>query len=218
MRSFASLILCATLSAQVAQKANENYGTREGRAKMVDTLTAHSRDARQRPQELVAALEIKPGMAVADVGTGGGYMLPYLSKAVGPNGKVIAQDIHQDFLDAARKTSAGTRNVTYVLGNEKGTNLPEGALDLILVLDVYHHLNYPEQMLADLRSKLKPGGRLAIVEYHRNEESMGNGFALQHIRLGAEDAIKEIEANGFRLVSRREFTPRVQWLAFFEKN
>jgi ubiquinone/menaquinone biosynthesis C-methylase UbiE len=218
MRSFVLLALCAALSAQVAQKANENYGTLEGRAKMVETLTAHSRDARQRPQELVASLEIKPGMTVADVGTGAGYMLPYLSKAVGQNGKVIAQDIHQDFLDAAKKTAADAKNVTYVLGNEKGTNLPDGAVDLILVLDVYHHLNFPEQMLADLRSKLKPGGRLAIVEYHKNEESMGrNGFALQHIRLGEEDAIKEIEANGFRLLSRREFTPRVQWLGFFER-
>ena len=214
-----ALLLVATLlQAQVAEKANETYRTKEGRAKVAATLANNNtRDARQRPKELVAAMEIKPGMVVADVGTGAGYMLPYLSEAVGPSGKVIAEDIFPDFLDTAKKTAAALKNVDFVLGSEKGTNIAPGSADVVFVLDAYHHFDYPQMLLADFGKVLKQGGRLIIVEYHKNNVSMGNGRALEHIRLGVDDAIKEIEAAGWKLVSRKEFTPEVQWLAVFRK-
>ena len=78
--------MVSSLSAQVAQKANERYQSPDARKGMVATLTDPSRDARQKPKELVAELGIKPGMTVVDLGTGPGYMLPYLSAAVGPTG------------------------------------------------------------------------------------------------------------------------------------
>jgi ubiquinone/menaquinone biosynthesis C-methylase UbiE len=215
-----AVLACGALAAQVAEKANERYQTPESRAKLMEGITSATRDARQKPKELVAALGIRPGMVVVDLGTGGGYMLPYLSAAAGPAGKVIAQDIFPDFLDSAKRRAAelNLKNVEFVRGDEKSTGLPSGVADLILVLDVYHHFNYPQQMLADLGRALKPDGRLAIVEYHRNEESMGrNGFALQHIRLGEEEAIKEIEAAGWKLLERKDFIPRVQWLGVFSR-
>lgn len=182
---------------------------------MVKTLTDASRDARQRPQELVAALGIKPGMTVIDLGSGPGYMLPHLSKAVGPQGKVIAQDVFADFLKESQSRNAALKNVTYVLGSAKESKLGANVADLILVLDVYHHLDYPAQTLAELRRSLKPGGRLAIVEYHKNDVAM-NGFAKEHVRLGETEAIAEIESNGFRLISKSDFNPNVQWLGIFE--
>ena len=215
MKTFA-VLFCLSLSAQVADKANERYHTPEDRKGVMDGLIQSSRDKTQRPKELVAALRIKPGMTVADMGTGGGYMLRYLSEAVGPSGKVVAEDIYPDFLDLAKKTAASLRNVEFVLGNEKESHLPEKALDLVLLLDVYHHFNYPKETLADLRKKLKPGGRLAIVEYHKNEVAMPNGRAMEHIRLGEKDAIREIESNGFRLISHEDFNPQSQWLALFD--
>ena len=211
------LAICVALPliAQVAEKANEGYRSPEGRQRMIETLTDASRDARQKPKELVAALEIKPGMTVVDLGSGPGYMLPHLSEAVGPTGKVIAQDVFPDFLAKARERASSLKNVTFVQGDPKNANLPAQAADLILVLDVYHHLDYPEQTLSQLRTALRPGGRLAIVEYHKNDVAMG-GRAKEHVRLGQEDAIQEIEANGFKLASKSEFVPQVQWIGLFE--
>jgi ubiquinone/menaquinone biosynthesis C-methylase UbiE len=211
---FAAAALACT--AQVAQHANERYQTREGRDGIAATLTAEGRERTQQPRELLASLGFRPGMTVADVGTGPGYMLPYLSEAVGPSGRVIAEDIFPDFLDRARRTSSEHKleNVTFVQGDERDARLPEAAVDAVLVLDVYHHFNYPVDMLASIRRALKPDGRLIIVEYEKSDKAMG-GRGLEHIRLGANDAIREIEKNGFALASRREHAPAVQWVAVF---
>jgi ubiquinone/menaquinone biosynthesis C-methylase UbiE len=209
-------LICMSLSAQVAEKANENYKTKEGRAGVASGLGSASRDARQKPKELIAALDLKPGMVVADVGTGAGYMLPHLSEAVGPSGKVIAEDIYPDFVEAAKKTAGGLKNIEFVLCSEKATNLPPGSADVIFVLDAYHHFNYPQELLADFQRALKKDGRLIIVEYHKSQEAMANGRALEHIRLSADNFIKEIEGAGWKLASRKEFIPRVQWIGIFQ--
>ena len=206
----------ALVSAQVAEKANERYQLPDAREGIARTLTEPSRDARQKPKELVAALGIKPGMTVVDFGTGPGYMLPYLSEAVGKNGRVIGQDIFADFLDKARERAAALSNVGFVQGNAKETKLSPGSADLVMALDVYHHLDYPAQTLAEVKRALKPNGRLAIVEYHKNDVAMG-GRAKEHVRLSEDDAVKEIEGNGFRLVSKKDFIPQVQWLGIFEQ-
>ena len=213
------VLLCCCLSAQVAEKANEGYKTPEARARVGSTLAAADRDARQKPKELVAAMGLKPGMSVADVGTGVGYMLPFLSEAVGAGGKVTAQDIFPDFLDKARQRMATEKltNVQFVLGTTDDPKLPANSVDTILMLDVYHHLDYPAKVLANLRTALKPDGHLVIVEYHKNEMSMANGRALEHIRLGEEDAEREIESNGFRLLSHHDHVPKVQWMGIFAK-
>jgi ubiquinone/menaquinone biosynthesis C-methylase UbiE len=213
--------LCAgaAFAAQVAQHANENYRTEQQRAGMTRTLTAADRDARQRPRELVAALELKPGMTVIDVGTGPGYMLPFLSEAVGPAGRVIAEDIFPDFLDQARHRAEAAKlpNVTFVRGDEKDARVPAGTGDVALVLDAYHHFDYPAEMLASVRRGLKVDGRLVIVEFHKSKDAMG-GRGEEHVRLGIDDAIREIEANGFKLVGRRDFVPKVQWIGIFRLN
>src|SRR5262245_34772857 len=97
------LVLCTGLWGQVAQEANSGYRTAEQRAGLARGLADPSRDKTQRPRELVEAMGVKPGMTVADVGTGPGYMLPFLSEAVGPGGKVLAEDIFDDFLAKARE-------------------------------------------------------------------------------------------------------------------
>ena len=213
------ILLCCSLSAQVAEKANEGYKTSEARARVGSTLAAADRDARQKPKELVAAMGLKPGMSVADVGTGVGYMLPFLSEAVGAGGNVIAQDIFPDFLDKARQRGATEKltNVRFVLGGTDDPKLPADSLDAILMLDVYHHIDYPAKVLANLRKALKPDGRLVIAEYHKNETAMPNGRALEHIRLGEEEAEREIESNGFRLLSHHDHVAKVQWMGIFAK-
>src|SRR6185436_4048976 len=90
--------LLSTAFPQLADKANSAYKTPEGRDTVAQTLIAPGRDARQKPEELVRAMQLQPGMVVADIGTGPGYMLPFLSRAVGETGRVLAEDIQEDFL------------------------------------------------------------------------------------------------------------------------
>jgi ubiquinone/menaquinone biosynthesis C-methylase UbiE len=217
-----ALLAAASALAQVAGPANAGYRTPEGRAQVAAGLGAPDRDARQKPRELVAALDLKPGMTVVDLGTGVGYMLPHLSAAVGAGGSVIAEDIQQDFLDKAKAKARQEHleTVQFVLGTDRDPRLPANSADLILVLDAYHHFDYPQQMLAKLSEALKPSGRLAIVEYYKRRGAMGAGDPdrpLSHIRLDADDVVKEVESNGFRLLKRQEHVPGSQYIAIFEK-
>jgi ubiquinone/menaquinone biosynthesis C-methylase UbiE len=214
-----ALISGSMMFGQVAKKANERYQTEEGRSNVAKTLSSADRDKKQRPAELVQSIGVKPGMTVADVGTGVGYMLPHLSAAVGSQGKVLGEDIFDDFLAKARATAeqAGLKNVEFVKGTERSANLPAGKVDVILALDSYHHFNYPKEMLASFKSALKPDGRLAIVEYYKREGAMGNGTsAVTHIRLDDADVVKEVEAAGFALVEEHKHIPKSQYIALFK--
>ena len=216
------VLLCSAAIAQVAEKANEAYKTQEGRDAIARGLARPSRDQTQRPRELVEAMGLHARMKVADVGTGVGYMLPYLSHAVGPYGQVFAEDIAPDFIDKARlrASATGLTNVKFVLGTDRDPNLPGGVLDAVLVLDTYHHFDYPEAMLRNILESLVSDGKLYIVEYYKRPNAMGPGTgdrALEHIRLDMDDTIKEVQENGFRLVFKHEHIPGSQYLAVFER-
>jgi ubiquinone/menaquinone biosynthesis C-methylase UbiE len=221
MKQFVAVVIfCAAASAQVATKANENYKTPQGRAGIAAGLGDPERDATEKPKKIVADMDIQPGMTVADVGTGVGYMLPFLSKATGPSGCVLAEDIQTDFLDKAKAKVRGNKlkNVEFILGTDRNPKLPEDSVDRILVLEVYHHFDYPAEMLSYLGAALKPGGRLIIVDFYKRRGAMGEGDrALQHIRLDEDGVIKEVEQNGFHPVSQHEHIPKRQYLAIFEK-
>jgi len=211
------VVLSAVAAAQVATTANENYQTSSGREGLIRTLSAPSRDANQKPGELVAGLGLKPGMTVADIGTGPGYLLPHLSAAVAPGGKVLAEDIFDDFLAAARQraSAANLKNVEFIKGTERSPALP-GGVDVILALDSYHHYNYPQDMLSGFRKALKPDGRLIIVEYYKRPGAMdGTDRALTHIRLDDAGVIREVEAAGFVLEKEHETIPKSQYMCIF---
>jgi ubiquinone/menaquinone biosynthesis C-methylase UbiE len=224
MKRFACfLLLCAGASAQVATQANEGYQTHQGRENLARALGDPARSERQRPRDIIDALDLKPGGAVADVGTGVGFMLPYLSHAVGDTGHVYGEDIQNDFLDKAKVKIQLSRlsNVQFILGTDRDPKLPADSLEGVLVLDVYHHFDYPETMLEHIRDSLVSDGKLVIVEYFKRPGAMPGGGdpnrAVQHIRLDEDDLIKEVEANGFRLVSKRDLVPKSQYIAVFER-
>lgn len=221
-RFLISLLLCGAAIAQVADKANEGYKTKEGRESVARNLASATRDQTQRPRELVESMNLRPGMKVADVGTGVGYMLPYLSHAVGASGEVFAEDIAQDFIDKARMraSTTGLKNVKFVLGTDRDPNLPGGILDAVLVLDAYHHFDFPDSMLKGIRESLMSDGKLYIVDYYKRPNAMGpdsGDRALQHIRLDQDDVIKEVQEHGFKLVSKHDHIPGSQYVAVFQK-
>ena len=219
LAALAAAALVLPLAAQVATEANSQYRTAEGRKAVAANLDSPDRDQRQKPAEVVRAMGLQPGMTVADVGTGVGYMLPFLSRGVGASGKVIGEDIFDDYLAAARRRVQQDKlvNVTFIKGSEKDPMLPAGTLDRVLVLDVYHHFDYPQSMLAGIYRALKPDGKLVIVEYYKNKTAMPNGRALTHIRLNKPDVIKEVEANHFHVVAQREQIPDEQYMLTLEK-
>jgi len=222
MRMNRALLLAAcsaALWAQVATDANARYQTAEGRKTVAAGLSSPGRDATERPQDLVDAMGLKAGMVVADIGTGIGYMLPYLSRAVGPSGRVLAEDIFDDFLNTAEQRAGDQKlgNVAFIKGTETDPHLAGSSVDVILALDSYHHYNYPEKMLAAFFQALRDGGRLVVVEYYKRPNAMPGGDAVKHIRLDEPDLVREIESNGFRKVSEREHIKGSQYMVVFEK-
>jgi len=213
MKLIASLILAASLAwPQVAADANKGYKTKEGRDSVAKTLDNPNRDKTQKPEEIITLMEVKPGMAVADIGTGTGYMLPFLSRAVGPTGKVIGEDIQSDFLDRARSKVSADKlaNVTLNLGTETDPKLPADSVDIAMALDVYHHFDYPDKMLANIAHGLKAHGRFVVVDFYKKDRP-------DHIRLERDDVRHEIESNGFKFVSMTERTGNNQYMLIFEK-
>ena len=217
---FAGLLFAGTLAAQVAGQANSGYQTEQQRKAVANGLADPARDEKQKPGELIRAMGLQPGMTVADVGTGIGYMLPFLSRRVGPGGRVIAEDIFDDFLASAKQRVANQKleNVTFVKGDATDPKLPEAGVDIVLALDVYHHFDYPDKMLAAIHQSLKPDGKLVVVEYYKRQEAMPGGRALTHIRLDMPDVIKEIEANHFHLLAEKEHIPDSQYMLILRKN
>ena len=219
-RTIVFLMAAGALAAQVAQQANSTYQTESGRKNVAQTLNSSTREATQKPGELIKSMGLEPGMTVADVGTGVGFMLPFLSRRVGPAGRVLAEDIFDDFLAGAKQTAEEQKlsNIAFIKGTETDPNLPEGQVDMELVLDAYHHFDYPEKMLAALHKALKPDGKLVIVEYYKRETAMPGGRALTHIRLDMPDVIKEVEANHFHLLMEKEHIKNVQYMLLLEKS
>ncbi len=116
---------------------------------------------------LVALLDLKPGATVADVGAGFGAWTMRLSREVGPSGRVYATDLGAAQLAALRDVTARERlsNVVVIEGAVNATNLPASCCDAILIRDAYHHITQPEAIIKSLAASLKPGGRLAVIDF-----------------------------------------------------
>jgi SAM-dependent methyltransferase len=112
------------------------------------------------------------------------------------------------------------KNVKFVLGKDTDPNLPANTLSGVLILDVYHHFDYPEAMLSQVRDSLVSDGKLVIVEYYKRRGAMPNGDpdrAIEHIRLDEDDLIREVVANGFKVTDQHELVPKSQYIVTFMK-
>ena len=134
-------------------------------------LERPEREEEERLSALVSHLGLKPGMVVADVGAGSGVITLMMAHEVGEKGKVLAIDIQQEMLDLLgdKIKNHDIKNVELVLGTEKSPKLKAASIDLALMVDVYHEFEYPYEMMLELAKALKPGGRIAFVEYRRED-------------------------------------------------
>ena len=204
--------------AQVAKNANREYLTPQARGRAAKEMDHPNRKLVEQSPRLVASLGIRPGEVVADIGTGVGYLLPYLAEAVGPHGRVIAEDIYEDFLSKAQEKirANGWTNVITVRGTAKNPKLPFGGVDLALILDTYHHIDYPAEMLGHIRKALKPDGRLILVDFYRSRKHPGttDKKLKEHIRADRDEVIREIQRNGFHLTRQFDHLPHEYVLIF----
>jgi len=186
----------------------------------IKKFESDDREIYTRRDEIVAALGLRPGMAVADVGAGTGLFTRLFAERVGTAGKVYAVDIAPKFLAhiAAEAKKRRQTQVVTVLGSQNSTNLTAESVDLAFLCDVYHHLENPEKMLGSIHRVLKPEGKLVVIDFDRRE-GRSTDFVLNHVRASQDVFRKEIEANGFKLVPTRE-APRLKETFFlrFEKS
>ena len=137
-------------------------------------LEREEREREERTDLLLPALQLKPGMTVADVGAGTGYFSWRMSLLVGPQGRVFAADVQPEMIGLLKRTMAerGARNVLPVQSAPDDARLPAAALDLAIMVDVYHELEFPYEVMASVVRALKPGGRLVLVEYRGEDPNV----------------------------------------------
>jgi ubiquinone/menaquinone biosynthesis C-methylase UbiE len=172
-----------------------------------DWLDRPEREREENPEGALDAIKIRPGMIVADIGAGTGYMSLRLAKRVGPTGKVFANDIQPEMLRRLRKNAdkAQLKNIETVLGTDVDPKLPAGQLDLVLMVDVYHELSQPQKMLRKIRESLKPEGRLVLLEYRKEDPSIP---ILPVHKMSVDEVRKELGSERFVLSQVIESLPR----------
>jgi ubiquinone/menaquinone biosynthesis C-methylase UbiE len=181
-----------------------------------DWLERNEREDEEAPDVALNLLRIPKGASVADIGAGSGYITVKLAARVGSTGQVFANDVQPQMLEMlARKLSARhIRNVTLVQGALDDPKLPPASVDLELMVDVYHEFSQPQAMLRHLREALKPGGRLVLLEYRKEDPSIP--IRLEH-KMTVAEAKLEVEAEGFTLSKVDETLPRQHILIFTVK-
>ncbi len=146
-----------------------------------------SRDNAGEADEVVRLLGVEPGMVIADIGAGSGYYTVRLSRRVGPEGKIYANDIIPDYLARLTKriASEGLSNVETILGDPGNTRVPAASTDIALMVHMYHEIEDPFGLLWHLHESLKPGGRVAIIDADRPTARHGTPPALLKCELAA---------------------------------
>jgi ubiquinone/menaquinone biosynthesis C-methylase UbiE len=200
MRKTASLLLVAALLGGCTASKRLAY---EG----------FSRDGWQQPERVIAALAIRPGDRVADLGSGSGYFSVRLVHAVGPSGRVYAVDVDESMNAYLRErlARAGIENVDVILGHADDPLLPDGGVDLVLVVDTYHHLADRPGYFRDLGRDLAPGGRVAVIDFDGRKGGYMGWFG--HVTPRGE-LLREMAEAGYEVAQEFDFIDRQSFVIF----
>jgi predicted methyltransferase len=176
-------------------------------------LEPPDREAWQKPDQVMDALQVAEGSVVADLGAGGGWFTIRLARRVGPNGVVYAEDIQRLMIEAIerRVQREGLGNVRTVLGTKDDPQLPAGAVDAVLIVDAFHEMEAPVVLLRNVARTLKPQGLVGIIDYREGQGGPGPG---PEERVAPSVIIETAKAAGLRLVSEERFLPYQYFLRF----
>jgi len=178
-------------------------------------LDRPEREDEEPPEAVIDALELRGGEVVADLGAGSGFFTFRLAAKVGKAGKVLAVDIQDEMLETLRRRAKalGVTNVQEVKGSETDPKLPASGVDRVLMVDVYHELAYPFEVMTRVREALKPGGRVVFVEYRKEDP----GVPIKEVhKMSVEQLAKEMKAVGLAQIRTVESLPS-QHIVIFEK-
>ena len=197
------------------QGEHQHQGPRDTK-QYLEMLDSPERDKDQKPSQVVETLGLKPGMAVADLGAGSGYFTRRFVEAVTETGKVYAVDVEPEMLKYAEESLVHMHipyTAEFILARPDNPKLPTGAVDLIFVCNVYHHLENQTTYFANTKSALKPGGRIAIVDFYHDERSGDVGFSKKHL-VPRETVLDEMTKAGYTLLREHTFLPKQYFLEF----
>jgi len=177
-----------------------------------DWLERPDRVDTEKPDQVIAQMDLKPADNVADIGAGTGYFTFRLSRAV-RQGKVYAVDIQPEMLAIIqqRQKNLNADNVVPVLGSEQDTKLPPGSIDAVLLVDAYHEFSFPREMMQSIVRSLKTGGRVIQIEYRAEDDNV----QIKRVhKMSVAQARKEMEAAGLRWKETRSFLPEQHFIVF----
>lgn len=203
-------LYAAPLAAQDMHRHGGHHPRFDDPKKWSSAFDNPERDTWQMPDRIITSLALRPNDRVADIGAGTGYMAVRFARAL-KDGTVFAVDIEPNMVKhlGERAKAAGIENLRAITGSETSPNLPE-PVDVVFLLNVYHHLDKRPDYFKRLRSSLKPGGRVAIVDF-RPDVPAG---APKHMRLSAERITDEMKVAGYKPSGSFDFLPRQSFLVF----
>lgn len=175
------------------------------------------REVFDRRFEILKAIGVYPGMAVADVGAGTGVYTMLFARAVGRYGQVYAVDVSEGFVEgiARRAAEYHVDNVEAIVNTQKDTRLPADSVDLVFLCDTYHHFEYPRSMLASIARALTEDGELVLIDFRRLQ-GVSSPWVMSHVRANQEEVTKEVEDAGFEAVEELDLL-RENYILRFRK-
>jgi SAM-dependent methyltransferase len=178
-----------------------------------------SREVFAKRKEILEAIKLKPTDVVADIGAGTGLFTRLFASNLGPEGRVIAVDIAQKFLDHIEVTcrEQNLRNVETVLCKDDSTELPPESVDVAFICDTYHHFEFPQKTMASLLKALKPGGRVILIDFERIEGESSD-WTMDHVRAGQEVFEAEVLESGFRKADEIKDLLKENYMVVFERD
>ncbi len=207
-----------------AEEANVNPGINQYYydaefERWVSVFERPGRELYDKRQEIVQALGLQPGMAVADIGAGTGLFTRLFSGKVGVQGRVYAIDISENFVRSieAMARQQGLDNIQGIVNTDKSTGLPASSIDLAYLADTYHHFEYPRTMLASIHAALREGGQLVIIDF-RKQPGVSSSWVMSHVRADKNTVIQEVESAGFKLIADSDLLETNYFLSFIKRD
>ena len=181
-------------------------------------LESDGREVWDRRDDIIRHLRLRPGLVVADIGSGTGFFTRLMARQVGKTGRVYAVDIAPNFVEAsvARARDHGMHNVVGVVNDQHSVRLPDNSVDLAFISDTYHHFEYPQSTMRSIHAALRPGGELVVIDFKRIP-GISSRWVLGHVRVGESEVVAEIQAAGFELTERLDFMQTQYYLRFRKK-
>jgi predicted methyltransferase len=214
--------LCVAVAPAVAQEESVKPGVNTKYQnpdieRMTKSLESENRQVFKHRKEIVALLDLKPGLDVADVGAGTGFFSRMMAKEVGPDGTVYAVELSRSFVENLKKiaTEESLPNLNPVQCDEKSTELPAGSVDVVFICDTYHHFEFPYHVLDSILQALRPNGQLLIVDYERIK-GITSERQYEHVRCGKGTVTDEVKDAGFDFIEEIPLM-KEQWIRKFKK-